>query len=161
MVDSKELKYEKITKIKEEDGIWSDSRTAKGEKVKISKLPHCLKGTSLFKLPMRDIEQGTIFTITALPHSTVYIVQEKNGGWEQETFSAPIWTKENCTDQPFQLKKPPTYYELPKEFIVFSRQTESIGHTTKLPEVARGHKHIAIFLKEGIKYSLLIVLKHF
>ena len=108
---------------------------------------------SLFKLPSKDVEVGTIFTITALPSSRIYIVQEVVGAWTYEDLSVSnsSWTKENCTDDPFEVKRPAAVGPgvFPKQFEIFHLDTGSISSTTVLPAVTKAHRHVAMFLKES------------
>lgn len=155
MTDSNNVIYVPCTDIQEGKQIWSKGKSAggaHGETVTISKLPSFLKGTSLFKLPMADVEKETVFTITALPSSTIYIVQQKEGGWADDTLlhSDQNWARKNCTEDPFEVKKPVRLPGvLPKDFNIFYLEKRSTGTTTVLPKVTSAHKLFAIFLAEG------------
>ena len=122
------------------------------DKVKISKLPSILKGTTVFKLPMADVDVGTVFTISALPSSTIYIVRVKDGGWSDQVLLDlnADGDKEFSSADTFELSKSSKDPgQLPTKFRIFELKTGSKETTTTLPSVDKGSRHIAIFLKEG------------
>ena len=68
-----------------QEGVTIFSKHKRGLKdaFTISELPEFLRGSVLFKLPYDEIPLGTEIFVSAPPLSEIYIVHQKNTGWDE------------------------------------------------------------------------------
>ena len=143
------------TKIQKIDNVHVTNRVWNNRNAVIKELPDFLKGAMLFQLPYKDIQRGTIFSITACEQSDVVIAHEDakvNGrnGWSEDTLRIDgIRGWQPCPAPVLTIVSNNTpFCTLPK---IWSRGLQK-GQTMELPEVETSETVAAIFVVEGMKF---------
>ena len=140
--------------VKEGDTIWSRNKRGLGDSFTISKLPKFLRGSVLFKFPYDEIPLGTEFSVTAPPLSEIYIVHQKNSGWNDSFLcDHPSLLHKDGKGAVFDrrwisIKDEVLLQNRPMKLNILCRKTGD-DKCTILPPISEFRSIAAIFLKEG------------
>ena len=141
------------TKIQKIDSVHLTNRIWNNRNATINELPEFLKGAILFQLPYKDIQKGTIFSVTTCEQSDIVIAHEDakvNGrnGWSEETLRIDgIRGWQPCPGPVLTIVSNNTpFCTLTKLWSIRAQQ----GDTIHLPEVETSETVAAVFVLEGM-----------
>ena len=140
-------KIQKIDNVHVSNIIWNNRNAT------IKELPEFLRGSILFQLPYKDIQKGTIFSISACEQCDIVIAHEEakvNGrnGWAESTLKIDgIRGWEPCPAPVLTIVSNNTpFCTLSK---IWSRRAQK-GQIVHFPEVETSETVAAIFVIEGM-----------
>ena len=146
MTSNTRTKIQKIDNVHVTNLIWNNRNAT------IKELPDFLKGAILFQLPYKDIQKGTIFSISTVEQCDIVIAHEDakvNGrnGWAESTLKIDgIRGWEPCPAPVLTIVSDNTpFCTLSK---IWSRRAQK-GQIIELPEIETSETVAAIFVVEG------------